>query len=140
MNRANVLVLLLAVLVSAGFVASEAHAQKSKGKTRPLTTKQLMKGWTGPANAELKKALEAETVDWDAVKLHAALLNEQGYILLDDGRCPDDVWAKSSKALQSTSAALLEKAEAKDLAGAKAAHADLIAQTCRVCHPVHKGK
>ncbi|MCC7418890.1 MAG: hypothetical protein IT428_01285 [Planctomycetaceae bacterium] len=140
MNRSKWLGIVTVACMAAWFVAGEARAQKTKGKTRPLTTKQMMKGWTGPANTELKKALEAESVDWDAVKLQAALLNEQGYVLMDDGRCPDEIWAKSSKALQTTAAVLLEKAEAKDLEGSKAAHANLIAQTCRVCHPVHKGK
>jgi hypothetical protein len=115
-----------------------AQAQKTKGKTRGATTKQLMKGLVGANCGDLKKALEAETADFDAIALKAALLNEAGYLLMDDGRCPDGEWAKAAKAIQTHSATVLAKAEAKDLDGAKAAFGELTANGCAVCHKAHR--
>lgn len=134
--------LMVVALAAIGWLwsASSADAQKTKGKTRAATTKQLMKGLIGENCGALKKALDAAEINWDDVAQRAALLNESGYMLMDDGRCPDGEWAKASKALQAASKAVLEKAEAKDAAGAKAAFGDLTAQSCKVCHAAHKGK
>ncbi|MBI3465429.1 MAG: hypothetical protein HY000_20595 [Planctomycetes bacterium] len=115
-------------------------AQKAKGKTRPAMTKQLMKGIVNVNCGDLKKALEAEQADWDAITLKAALLNEAGYLLMEDGRCPDAEWAKAAKALQQHSAAVLVKAEAKDLPGAQAAFKELTGGSCAVCHKAHRPK
>lgn len=116
------------------------EAQKTKGKTRAATTKQLMKGLVGANCGGLKKALDAKETKWDDIALKAALLNESGHILLADGRCPDGTWAKASKHLQAASAEVLAKAEAKDLEGAKAAFKSLTSGSCAVCHKAHKGK
>lgn len=138
--KKSVLVLVAALAVGVFALADYAEAQKTKGKTRAASTKLLMKGLIGANCGAVKKDLEAAEINWDDLTLHAALLNESGYLLMDDGRCPDGEWAKSSKALQSTSAALLAAAEKKDAAAAKAAFADLTAQSCKVCHAAHKGK
>lgn len=130
---------LLASLLVGGFVIAErVEAQKTKGKIRAALTKQLMKGLVSANCGAVKKALDAAEINWDDVTLHAALLNESGYVLMDDGRCPDGEWAKAAKALQATSATLLAAAETKDAAAAKAAFADLTGQSCKVCHTTHK--
>jgi len=116
------------------------EAQKTKGKTRPVLTKQLMKGLVSANCGELKKALDAQEVNWDDVTLRAALLNESGYLLLEDGRCPDGKWAKAAQALQKNSARILERAEAKDLDGAKSAFGELTKQGCAACHAAHRNK
>ncbi len=121
-------------------LSSHVEAQKTKGKTRAATTKQLMKGIVGANCGALKASLDAETTDWDAVSLQAALLNESGYLLLDDGRCPDGEWAKAAKAMQTCSAAVLTAAEEKNLDGAKAAFGELTKNACGGCHAAHKGK
>ncbi len=121
-------------------LSSHLEAQKTKGKTRAATTKQLMKGLVAANCGGLGGALKAETTDWDAVSQHAALLNESGYLLLDDGRCPDGEWAKGAKALQECSAAVLKAAEEKNLDAAKAAFGELTKNGCAVCHAAHKGK
>ncbi len=131
---------LLAALLGVSLLtmSPDAWAQKTKGKTRAASTKQLMKGVVAANCGDLKKALDAETTDWEVVALKAALLNEAGYFLMDDGRCPDGEWAKGAKTLQECSAVVLAKAEAKDLDGAKAAFAALTAGSCAVCHKAHK--
>lgn len=133
-------ILAASLLVGGLAISQQAEAQKTKGKTRAASTKLLMKGLVAANCGAVKKDLDAAEINWDDVTLHAALLNESGYILMDDGRCPDGEWAKSSKALQATSAALLAAAEKKDAEAAKAAFGDLTAQSCKVCHAAHKGK
>src|SRR5579862_412459 len=88
-GRLASLVMAVAGLAALGLLAENAHAQKTKGKTRPALTKQLMKGIVAPNCGDLKKALDAETTNWDDVALRAAVLNEAGHFLMDDGRCPD---------------------------------------------------
>ncbi len=140
MRRWTQLGMLVAVAAVAVLLADGVFAQKTKGKTRSASTKALMKGLIGSNCGDLKKALDAKEVNWDDVVLKASLLNESGYLLMDDGRCPDGEWAKASKALQAQSAAVLAKAEAKDLDGAKAAFGELTKSSCAVCHAAHKGK
>jgi uncharacterized glyoxalase superfamily protein PhnB len=132
---------LVATLVVGVFTIGErVDAQKTKGKTRAALTKHLMKGLVAANCGAAKKDLEAEAINWDDLTLHAALLNEGGYILMDDGRCPDGEWAKAAKALQAQSATLLAAAEKKDTDAAKAAFKDLTAQSCAICHAAHKPK
>lgn len=135
-----VCVLAAALLVGGLIVADRADAQKTKGKSRAALTKQLMKGLVAANCGALKKDLDAAQPNWDDVALHAALLNESGYLLMDDGRCPDGTWAKAAKALQAASASVLEKAEKKDAEGAKAAFKELTSGSCAVCHEAHKPK
>ena len=123
-----------------GSLLDSAFAQKTKGKTRAASTKQLMKGLVQPNCAAVGAALKAESPDWDAIAQHAAILNEAGYLLMDDGRCPDGEWAMAAKRIQSASQELLAKAEAKDKAGAESAFKAVTGEGCAVCHKAHKGK
>lgn len=126
----------LVAAVAAGL--QTVDAQIKKGKTRAATTKQLMKGVVAANCGALKKAIEAESVDWDEVALRAAILNESGYGLMDDGRCPDGEWAKGAKAIQSATVEVLAAAEKKDVDAAKAAFARVTGEGCATCHKAHK--
>lgn len=118
-------------------------AQVKKGKTRPMATAQLMKGTVKPQCEALKKGLDTPpTADeqWQDLLLHASLLNEASYTLMDDGRCPDGTWATAaSKTLRDGSAAVIKALEAKDAAAAKTAFGDMT-KSCKGCHEVHKPK
>lgn len=121
-----------------------AQAQVKQGKTRALKTGQLMKLVVKPQCDALKKALvdgaPASEEAWDSVAASAALLNETSFILMDDGRCPDGVWADATtKALREGSASVLKAAEAKDAAAAKAAFGAMT-KSCGGCHEKHKPK
>lgn len=142
MKHVRLASLLSVVCALAGFVllGDSAEAQKTKGKTRAALTKQLMKGFVAANCGDLKKALDAEQTNWDDVALKAALLNEAGYLLMDDGRCPDGEWAKAAKAIRETSADVLAAAENKDAPAAKTAFGKLTAEGCAVCHAAHKMK
>ena len=130
---------LLAVAVLS--VAIPGSAQK-KGKTRPLTTSQLMAGLVKPQFVSLNKALEAGPKDeeaWKAVATSAALLNESAYTLMADGRCPDKIWEEGVKVLTRASNDVLKHIAAQDAASALEAFAG-IQQSCKVCHTEHKYK
>ena len=68
----------LATALLAMLVIGTTSAQVKKGKSRPLQTKNLMKGVVASNCGALKKALEAGPSDdkaWAAVVMHAELLN-----------------------------------------------------------------
>lgn len=120
-----------------------AHAQVKKGKTRPITTGQLMKGLVKPNCDALKKGFETAPADdkaWAQLAVHAAMMNEGSYVLMDDGRCPDGTWADAStKMMRKGSEDILKAIEAKDLAAAKTAFGAMT-KSCKTCHDAHKEK
>jgi hypothetical protein len=127
---------LLAVIM----MSLAAVGQVTKGKTRPLLTKQLMGGLVQPNCKSLGAGLKEAPADdkaWEALATNTALLNEAGHILMADGRCPDGEWAGAAKTLQECSAVLLEKIDAKDAEGAQGAFKAMTA-ACAACHKAHK--
>ena len=144
MNRSRLsqLSALLAIL-AVGYATSIGIAQVKQGKARPAKTGALMKGIVKPHCGDLKKALDnppANDEAWEAIVVHATALNEISYALMEDGRCPDGVWADATtKQLRVGSADLLRAAEAKDHAAAKKAFG-VLGQSCKACHDKHKEK
>lgn len=132
------------VLVACTLIASLAlpgNAQK-KGKTRPLTTSQMMAGLIKPQLTALKEGLEAGPKDddaWKAVATNAALLNESSYLMMDDGRCPDKIWSESCVMLKDATTGILKQVDAKNSAAALAGVDGVIA-SCKHCHAEHKYK
>ncbi len=122
-------------------LATQGDAQIKKGKSRPLTTKRMMSGFIGPQVGVLRSGLTgsgpADDKAWEALAVSAELLNESGHMLMEDGRCPDKVWADASKALQDGAATVLAKVAAKDAAGAREGLA-VINGSCKGCHTAHK--
>ncbi len=137
--RSAIFTTLAVCLLATGAVT----AQVKKGKTRLLQTEQLMEGLVKPSHAAIKKTLEAAAPtddDWKAIAMHAALLNESTYTMMDDGRSPDTAWSDAAtKAMRQGSADLVKAADAKDQPGAKTALAAL-GKSCKACHEVHKKK
>jgi hypothetical protein len=77
--------------------------------------------------------------DWKAMEIAAALLNESGYLMLDDGRSPDKIWSEGAEILRNAGADGLKAVAAKDTeAGNKAVEGVL--KSCKVCHTEHKYK
>ena len=57
---------------------------------------------------------------------------------MDDGRCPDGVWADATtKALRQGSADLVKALQAKDHDAAKTAFGAMT-KSCKACHDKHK--
>ncbi|MFO1022198.1 MAG: hypothetical protein U0903_16125 [Planctomycetales bacterium] len=116
------------------------EGQIKKGKSRPLQTKQLMQGLVFPNCGALGKGLKTPPTDdkgWDSLAMHAALLNEASYILMDDGRCPDKDWADAVKQLREGSKEVLAAVEAKNAEKASAAMKTMTG-SCGACHSKHK--
>ncbi len=136
--KATVLVFVLGLgLLLLGQVA---EAQKTKGKTRLAETKYLMKGISQAHCAALGKVLKDKPADakaWEQVALHASILNELSYTLMEDGRCPDKDWAGAAKTLRECSGKVLDAAKAKDAAAANGAFKALTG-ACATCHKAHK--
>jgi cytochrome c556 len=133
---------LLAVVACLAFLSlgSSVLAQKTKGKTRAAETKYIMKGINFAHCSALAKELKEGPKDdkeWAQVVLHASLLNEAGYLLMDDGRCPDKDWAGATKMLKEGSAKVLDAAKAKDVEAARTAFKQ-VTGACAACHKVHK--
>ena len=105
---------------------------------RPRTTAER---WaTKVVGTGTKKGIDAGPSNDEALAVHAAVLNELSFLLMDDGRCPDGVWADAaSKALRMGSADVLKAIEAKDAPAAKAAFGAMT-KSCKACHDQHKEK
>ncbi len=131
------------VVIVAVIFAGIMSAQVTKGKTRVLQTRHLMRGLVGAQCGALKKSLDAGPSDkkaWDLVAEQASLLNEASFVLMEDGRCPDGTWANAAKGvLRSESANVVKAAEAKDLEAAKKSFKAMTA-ACGACHKAHKKK
>ena len=144
MRNYQMAALLAVVAVGVLICTSSSPAQVKKGKTRAAATKYLMRGVMQPNCAGLGKLLEgtgpADEKAWDTATCHASCLNELSYLLMDDGRCPDGVWAEAAKTtLREGTAEILAACEKKDSAAANAAFKKTT-QACAACHKAHKGK
>jgi cytochrome c556 len=141
MNRRIRMLAGAAALAGVIALASGTGAQVQKGKSRPLTTKQLMAALVKPEHTHLSEGLKdagpADEKGWDTLAVKAALLNESAHIMMADGRCPDATWAGACKQLEDGSAAVLAKIEAKDAAGAREAMG-VVTASCKSCHTAHK--
>ena len=129
-------------LACLGLIFAPASAQIKKGKDRPALTKQLMKGIMGPNCGGLKKSLSgdgpADEKAWALAAQQAACMNEMSYVLMQDSRCPDKIWADAAtKALRGGTADILAAIEKKDATAASAAFGATL-KACAACHSKHK--
>jgi hypothetical protein len=85
----------------------------------------------------IKESGPADDKAWDTAVCHASCLNEMSYLLMDDGRCPDGVWAGAAKDLREGTAAAVEAAGKKDLDATREAFKK-ITGSCAACHKAHK--
>ncbi|MHC4876494.1 MAG: hypothetical protein ACYTGL_08340 [Planctomycetota bacterium] len=134
-------VLCLATVAVVAALAIPGNAQK-KGKTRPLTTSQMMAGLIKPQLTTLKETLEAGPKDddaWKAVATSAALLNESSYLMMDDGRCPDKTWSDACIMLKDATIDILKQVDARN-GKAALAGVDGVIASCKHCHAEFKYK
>jgi hypothetical protein len=123
--------------------SSQVTAQK-KGKSRPLTTAQLMSGLVKPqlvavqGHAGGEKTPEGED-GWKSLTTSIALLNESSYTMMEDDRCPDKIWADACQILRKATASGLQAAAKKDAAGVRESIAGITA-SCKACHTEFKYK
>lgn len=114
-----------------------------KGKSRPLKTSTVMKTVIKPHCGTLRKILKGEIKsddDWAAVIAEAEILSEASYILMSDGRCPDEVWSgAATQTLRYCSQVIISAAEEKNPVVVRAAFGKLT-ESCSVCHDAHREK
>ena len=144
MTRVNVglaLLFSIGLCVFIGTTEERAGAQVAKGKTRPAATRFLMKGITQPnckgIGELLKESGPSDEKAWETLACHASCLSELSFSLMQDGRCPDAVWAGAAKSLGEGSGAVLVAAEKKDPEGARTAF-KTVTDSCKSCHDAHK--
>lgn len=142
MMRNSVLLVVAITLVASLLIANQQTnaTMQQQDKTRPAKTKHLMGGIIAPQSKALGAALKEGPADdkaWAAVAMNAALLNEISYNLMEDDRCPDEVWADAVQVLRDQSAEVMAMTEAKDAAAASEAFSGLT-ESCKSCHKAHK--
>jgi hypothetical protein len=134
---------LTALLLTNPMSGADKSPFPAKGKTRAAETKYLMRGITGPNFGALDTALKekgpADDKAWDKVVLEAELLNEMGYLIVDDERSPGKEWADAAKILRDNSSKLLDAAKDKKLEDSQAAF-KAMSSSCGACHSVYKPK
>ena len=105
MNKVVWRTVAVVVVVGLGIgLSQKASGQKTKGKTRLAPTISLMQGIMNPNCTALAALLKGEGPkdlrSWGKVQLHAAVLNEMSYVVMEDGRCPDKVWKGAAETLR----------------------------------------
>jgi cytochrome c556 len=122
-------------------LCQHANGQKTKGKTRFAPTVTLMQGIMNPNCEALAAVLKGEgpkdNRGWNKVDLHATILNEMSYVVMDDGRCPDNVWKGAAEILRTCSIKIVASAQQKDVKAAQAAFKKLTS-ACAICHKAHR--
>jgi cytochrome c556 len=123
--------------------SSQVTAQK-KGKSRPLTTAQLMSGLVKPQLVAIQGHVADEKTPegedgWKSLTTSIALLNESSYTMMEDDRCPDKIWADACQILRKATASGLKAAAKKDAAGVRESIAG-IGASCKACHTEFKYK
>ncbi len=127
-------------LSCAAFLGLGASIAQQGGDQRVAEVHHLMEGISKPHCSALGKLLKAgpkSERDWQHAELHAALLNELGFILMQGGRCPDATWAKAAAQLRAGSAAVYEAVQDQDVDAARAAFKQ-VTRACATCHKAHR--
>ena len=130
----------VAVALSLMVVMPTDVSSQEDPDARVVEIKDIMAGIHKPAMDNVasifKKAPETDE-EWAKVALSARLINESGHLLMQNNRCPDAVWAKACSNLRAFTATYAKAAMKHDLAGAKAACAQ-IGASCKSCHDQHR--
>ena len=144
MSRTYAVLAVAVALTTGGYLASAALGeQKPKAKQkapRVASVHVIMEGIVQPNCKALAQGLKkGDASAAGELAEHAALLNEAGFLLMQNKRCPDRTWAQAARILRQCSAVVYQKLEAKDLEGAQAAF-KAMTQACATCHKAHRKK
>jgi hypothetical protein len=120
---------------------AKADAKSPIAQARVAQVRHIMSGINGPTLASLGAALKGEgpkeEKDWTEVIKSAALLNEVGFLLMENGRCPDEVWKNACAALRENTGRVAVAGGSKNLEEARTGFKGASA-ACGACHSVHK--
>ena len=140
MTNLNGFLSLIAFIFCTALLFVRAAHPDPGDETRVAQVKDLMRGVQQPAMKRLMAAAKqtpATDKDWDEIRSAAALLNEDGHILMQAGRSKDELWSKACSDLRAATAAICSAAEAKDLKAVKV-QIPKVGVTCKTCHAAHK--
>ncbi len=129
----------LALLVAATTATVPAQTQK---RTRLATTENLMVGMVHPNYLAIEEAGNKAHVDpqtWKTLATKAALLNEAGYLLVDDERSQGKDWDKAAEELRTTTVAMLVHIDAHDMRGV-AKELKAVGTACSRCHAAYRNR
>ncbi len=119
----------------------KAATPKAPAEARVASIRHIMSGVNGPFMgalvAALKDAGPSDDKQWEAVGFRSAMLNEVGYLLMENNRCPDQVWKDACTALRENAARVAQAAGMKNLLDARAG-LEGVQGACGSCHKVHK--
>lgn len=114
---------------------------KPPAEARVASVRHVMAGINGPFMgalvAALKDAGPADDKQWSDVGFRSAMLNEAGYLLMENNRCPDQVWKDACTALRENAAKVAQAAGMKNLIDARSG-LEGMQGACGSCHKVHK--
>jgi hypothetical protein len=99
-----------------------------------------MAGINGPTCGALAEALKGDPKDdkaWQDIIRYGALLNEVGFLLMENKRCPDEVWKNACAALRDNAGRVTLAAGTKNLEDARGGFKG-VTGACGSCHAVHK--
>lgn len=122
--------------------ASAAQAtQPAAAEPRVASVRHIMAGINAPNCSALGAALKnngpGDDKVWQDVVRFASLLNEAGFILMENRRCPDDVWKNAAIGLRENAAKVAHAGSIKNLEDARTGFKGVTA-SCASCHQVHK--
>lgn len=137
MKNLSVLVLLgVACGVSVAAVDQPPKAENE----RLATVHQLMEGLVHPSYLALEEAVKKGRLDGRtaaSLTTKSALLNEAGFMLVDNKRSRGETWDDAVKQLRRESAAMTSKIKARDKEGALAS-LEALTNACVNCHAAYR--
>jgi cytochrome c556 len=130
----------LATLIATGTAATSAHSRRNA--TRLATIENVMTGMVHPnilAIEEASKNGKADARTWKTLATNAALLNEAGHLLVDDGRSQGKEWDSSADDLRKATASMLVPMKAHDMNGV-ANELKAVSAACARCHASYRNR
>ena len=130
----------LATLIAMTTAATSAPSRRDA--TRLATLENVMTGMVHPnilAIEEASKNGKADARTWKTLATNAALLNEAGHLLVDDGRSQGKEWDSSADDLRKATAAMLVPMKTHDMNGV-ANELKAVSAACARCHASYRNR
>jgi cytochrome c556 len=130
----------LATLIVTTTAATSAHSRRDP--IRLATIENVMTGIVHSnylAIEEASKKGKADPQTWKTLATNAALLNEAGHLLVDDGRSQGKEWDSSAEDLRKATTAMLVPMKAHDMNGV-ANELKAVSAACARCHASYRNR
>ena len=132
---------MIALFAVASLGATHEARSQRPGEPRVAKIQHIMAGIQQPGMQRLQRGIRgsgpADDEGWGLIGLHSALMNEVSFMLMQNDRSKDAVWAKAAADLRAASAAVNAAAGKKDLATVREG-VQAMGGACKSCHDVHR--